>query len=111
MIEPIIALYEQVRQEAEKKLKAGYRVTKIVAYTLDMEYYPPQEAYGNLNPPVFPLGRVDMSFKVTAVRLPVKYNPDEVELTIDLIGKELFVRKMVFTQQLASGWFVVEQEG
>jgi len=110
-MEALIALYEQVRQQAEKHLKQEYRVTRIKAYTLDMEYYPPQEAYGSESPPVFPLGRVDMSFKVTAIKLPVKYTPDEAELTVDLVQDKLFVRKVVFIRKNGYNWLVLEQGG
>lgn len=121
LVEQVADLYEQIRTLAEDHLhtaklpwlRAGekYRVMKIKAYTLDAEYWPTKESYGEVDParvPPFFLGRIDMSFKVTAVKLPLKYDPDEAELTIDLVQNSLAVRSVVYTQKLASGWFVAE---
>lgn len=111
MIKEVVSLYEQVRQQSEAHLKHEYRVTKIKAYALDMEYQPTEKAYGEVNPPVFLLAHVDMSFKVSAVKLPLKYDPDEAELTVDLIQDKLIVRKVAFTQKNNHGWVMLEQEG
>lgn len=102
-IEPIVDLYARILQQVEDHLKGEYRVTEIRAYTLTAEYPPPNTAYGATNPQAFPLGRIDMSFRVTALKLPVKYNPDEAEITVELIQNALVIRKVVYTQQLPNG--------